>query len=123
MTLVFVGIALAFAAAAGGLTLVALLLSRHRAPRALLYAHPIVGIAGLACLWVAVALWQGPRDLPFDAGALVLTFALFGGVLLFSLRSSRLPRPFFAVALHGLVALFGCALLVIGLLHVPPGAG
>ena len=122
MTLVFVGIALAFAAAAGGLTLVALYLSRRQAPRALLFAHPIVGIAGLACLWVAVALWRGPRDLPLDAGALVLTFALLGGAFLFSLRASRLPRPFFVVLLHGLTALFGCALLVIGLLHVP-GAG
>ncbi|MGH8225166.1 MAG: hypothetical protein ACRER1_03300 [Gammaproteobacteria bacterium] len=119
MSLILIGMVLAFAAVAGGLTLVALRLSRRRAPRILLIAHPAVGIAGLVCLWVAVALWRGPRDLPFDAGTLALSFAFIGGVFLFALRTTRLPRPFFVVGLHGLVALLACALLVIGWLHLP----
>ncbi len=119
MILIATGMALAFAAVAGGLTLVALRQGRRRAPRALLFAHPAVGMSGLVCLWVAVALWRGPRDLPLDAGTLALSFAFVGGVFLFALRATRLPRPFFVVGLHGLVAFLACALLVIGWLHLP----
>lgn len=119
MILIAVGMGLAFAAAVGGLTLVALRLSRRRPPRALLLAHPAAGAAALVCLWVTFALWRGPRDLPLDAGTLVLSLAFAGGGFLLSLRLTRLPRPFFVVGLHALVALLACALLVIGWLHLP----
>ncbi|MGH8272760.1 MAG: hypothetical protein ACRES9_00665 [Gammaproteobacteria bacterium] len=121
MALVFAGVGLALFAALAGITLIFLRLVRRRMPRWLLAVHPVAGLTGLACLWVVFALWRGARDLPFDAGILALSFAFVAGIFLFSLRVTRLPRPFFAVALHGAAALFGCALLIVGLLRL--GAG
>ncbi|MGH7058437.1 MAG: hypothetical protein ACREFZ_11305 [Acetobacteraceae bacterium] len=118
MALIFVGVGLVFFAALAGIVLASCRLIRRRMPRWLLAAHPVAGISGLTCLWVAFGLWSGARDLPFDAGILALSFAFVGGIFLFSLRATRLPRPFFAVALHGAAALFGCALLIVGLLRV-----
>jgi peptidoglycan/LPS O-acetylase OafA/YrhL len=122
MILALVGTALALAAALAGLVLIGFRIARRRMPRRLLAAHPVVGITALICLWVAFALWRGPHDLAFDAGTLVLTFAFAGGVLMFALRATRLPRPFFVAMLHGAGALFGCALLIVGLARLAQGA-
>lgn len=115
MTLVFVGAGLVLLAALGGITLISLRLTRRRLPFWLLVAHPVTGFSGLICLWAGFALWRGTRNLPLDAGVLVLTFAFAGGLLMFALRATDLPRPLFVVALHGAAALFGCALLLVGL--------
>ncbi len=117
MILPYAGVALAVLAALAGLTLAGFMLARRRSPGWLIALHPVAGISGLACLWVAFALWRGARDLPFDAGVLVLSFVLVAGGLLFSLRATRLPLPFFAVLLHGGAAILGCALLIAGLVH------
>lgn len=114
--------AVACAAALAGLFLVWCALSGRRPPRPLTLAHPFAGLAALAMLYVTVIGWRGPRDLPLDAGALVLTLAFAGGGLMFSLRLSRLPRPVFVIFLHGFAALCGCALLIVGLVHIPVGA-
>ncbi|MGH7057810.1 MAG: hypothetical protein ACREFZ_07975 [Acetobacteraceae bacterium] len=121
MALVFTGVGLVCFAELAGIVLAFFRLVRRRMPRWLLAAHPVAGISGLVCLWIAFALWRGTRDLPLDAGVLALSFAFVAGVFLFSLRLTDLPRPFFAVALHGAAALFGCALLIVGLLRL--GAG
>ncbi|MGH8161230.1 MAG: hypothetical protein ACRESR_03630 [Gammaproteobacteria bacterium] len=117
MILAYVGVALAVLAALAGLTLATLVFSRRHSPRWLVALHPAAAISGLACLWVAFALWRGTRDLPFDGGVLALTFVFAAGAFLFSLRITRLPLPFFAVLLHGGVAILGCALLIAGLVR------
>lgn len=122
MTTAIAGTAAALVTAIAGLSLVSIYLVRRSAPRALLVGHPLVGMVALSLVYVAVVGWQGPRNLPLDAGAVVLALVFLGGVLLFALRLNRLPQPFFVVALHGGAALFSCVLLVIGLLHGLGGA-
>lgn len=121
MTVALAGTATAIAAALAGLTLAGLFLARRSPPRLLQFAHPVAGITALVLVYVAVTAWHGPRDLPLDAGALVLALVFLGGGLLFALRLSRLPRPWFAVALHGGAALLACVLLVIGLVRARGG--
>lgn len=121
MTLAAVATAVACAAALAGLFLAGCLLARRRLPRLLVRAHPLAGLTALALIYWAVITWRGPRDLPLDAGALVLTLAFLGGGLIFALRTTRLPRPPFVILLHGFAALCGCALLIVGLVHVPVG--
>lgn len=107
----------ACAAATLGITLLGFRLVRHRPPRLAGWAHPLFGLAAVGLAYAASVLWHGPRSLPFDAGALVLTLALVGGCLLFALRLTRLPRPLFVILIHGVAATLGCALLVVGLLR------
>lgn len=121
MTLAVVGTALAWLAAAGGVTLAAWHFLRRSPPRWLLRGHPLAGMTALALMWAVFALWQGPRDLPLDAGTIVLTFAFAAGAFMFSLRTTRLPVPGLAIVLHGIGALTGAALLIVGLLHFPAG--
>lgn len=123
MTLALVATALACGAAAGGLFLAFCVVTRRRPPMVVARGHPLAALAALTLIYVAVTAWHGPRDLPLDAGALVLTFAFVGGGLLYALRATRLPRPFFVILIHGMGALTGCALLIVGLVHVSPGAG
>lgn len=121
MTLALVATCFACAAAAGGLFLAVCVVRRRKPPLAVAWGHPLAGLTALTLIYVAVTGWQGPRDLPLDAGALVITFAFLGGGLLYALRATKLPRPFFVILIHGLAALTGCALLVIGLVHGPGG--
>lgn len=122
MTLAIAGFAVALAAALAGLALLTGRLIRHPPPRIVLTFHPLAGAAALILSWVVFVSWSGPRDLPLDAGALVLSLTFVGGGLLFALRVTRLPRPLFVVALHGAAALVACALILIGLLRFS-GAG
>lgn len=117
MTLALVGTILALIAVLGGLSLATLFFSRKSAPRWLLWGHPSVGTVALICLWVAFSLWPGSRVLPLDAGIIVVTLAFSAGGFMFSLRVTRIPIPAFAIIVHGLAALGGCALLIVGLLH------
>ncbi|MDN5865591.1 MAG: hypothetical protein L0I62_10350 [Gammaproteobacteria bacterium] len=105
------------------MTLVICLVSRKSLPRWLLRAHPALGITALICLWIAFALWQGQHSLPLDAGIVVLTLAFAAGGFMFSLRATRLPVPPFAIGLHGLAALTGCVLLIVGLCRLAGVAG
>lgn len=117
MTLAAVAAAFACAAALGGLFLAGRILRNRPTPRVIVWAHPLAGLTALTLIYIAVTGWRGPRDLPLDAGALVLTFAFLGGALLFALGITRLPRPFFVIALHGVAAVSACGLLIVGLLH------
>lgn len=117
MTVALAGAVAAVAAALAGLSLVVLYLSGRRAPRALQVGHPIAGVVALVLTVIAAFAWQGPRDLPFDAGGVVLALVFLGGGLLFALRLNRLPQPSFVVVVHGAAAVLACALLLIGLAH------
>ncbi len=121
LTLALVATAVVCGAAAGGAYLAGCGMMNCRPVTAVIWGHPLAAITGLALLYVVVFGWHGPRDLPLDAGALVLTLAFLGGGLLFALRATRLPQPLFVIFLHGLGALFGCALLIVGLVHGPAG--
>lgn len=117
MTLAVSAMATAWAAAGLGLLLFAYRLIRRRPPGMAGWVHPLLGLAAATLAYAAVIRWTGPRSLPFDAGALVLTFALLGGGLLFALRLTRVPRPVFVIVVHGAAALLACSLLVVGLLQ------
>lgn len=117
MRLAIPGALIAAAAIVLGLALLAYRLARRRPRRATVWAHPLLGILAVGVLYAAVLSWRGLRILPLDAGALVLTFALLGGGLLFALRVTRLPRPLFVILVHGAAALLGGALVLVGLLR------
>ncbi len=109
---------LCWLAVAAGLAL-AITHVRHKHPAAggLAWAHPVAAIATLVCLWVAVALWPGHTDMWFNSGAFVVTIAFAAGGFMFSLRKSGVPLPLLAIIMHGLVAVIGCALVLVGLLR------
>ncbi len=121
MVFIFTAVGLACLAALGGLVLATYYFAGWRMPRWLVVAHPLAGVATLTCLWIIFALWRGAHDLPFDAGIMVLSLTLVAGAFMFVLRATRLPVPEFVVLIHGLAALFGCALLIVGLFHLVSG--
>lgn len=119
--LTLAAVVLACLTALAGLGLATCYFTRRRAPRWLITLHPLSGVAAVTCLWIVFALWEGPRALPFDAGVVVLTLVLAAGAFLFSLRATRLPVPPFVIVVHGLAALFSCALLIVGFVRVSAG--
>jgi hypothetical protein len=117
MSLAASAMALAWVASGLGLLLFGYRLFRHRPSKIAGWAHPLLGVAAIGWVYATVIFRPGPRSLPFDVGALVLTLTLLGGGLLFALRLTRVPRPVFVIVVHGAAALLGCSLLVVGLLH------
>ena len=115
MRLAAIGLGIAGAAVLFGLVLLTYRLARKRPVSVARWLHPILGVGGLGLLYWVTWSWSGPRSLPFDAGTVVLTLTLAGGGLLFALRLNRLPRPLLVILLHGVAALLGFALLVVGL--------
>ena len=113
-----IGAGVAGAAVLFGLILLGYRLARKRPGVIASWVHPILGVAGVGLLYWVTLSWQGPRSLPFEAGTLVLTLTFAGGGLLFALRLNRLPRPLLVILLHGVAALLGFALLVVGLVRV-----
>ncbi|MGH8127736.1 MAG: hypothetical protein ACRETC_05130 [Gammaproteobacteria bacterium] len=117
MNLGVIAAGVACAAVTLGLALLGFRLVRQRPPQLAGWLHPLFGLTAVGLAYAASVLWQGPRSLPFDAGALVLTLAFVGGCLLFALRLTRLPRPLFVILIHGAAATLGCVLLMVGLLQ------
>jgi len=118
---ILAAVGLACFAVLGGLVLATYYFAGWRVPRWLGVVHPLVGVAALTCLWIVFAFWHGAHDMPFDAGIIVLSLTLAAGAFMFALRATRLPVPGFAVLIHGLAGLFGCALLIVGLFHLVSG--
>ncbi len=117
MRIAATGAGVAGAAVLFGLVLLGYRLAHKRPPDLAGWLHPIVGVAGLGLLYWVTLNWHGPRSLPFDAGTLVLTLTLAGGGLLFALRLNRLPRPLLVILLHGVAALLGYVLILVGLIR------
>lgn len=118
MIIVVSGVILGLAGALMGVVLLGMRLAKRVVSTGFGRFHPILVIAALTVLIVKVVFfWQGPRDLPLDAGILVFVMAFLGGGLLFALRVTRVPRPLFVIGLHAVMASLACALLVIGLFH------
>ena len=101
-------------AVAGGLLLATGHLRRARVPFAVGLGHAVVAIAGLVLL--AAAVWSQPQALTVNAGLLFFALAAIGGlfILLFRLQGERPPG--FMIALHGVVAGTGLALVWFGIL-------
>lgn len=118
MNLAILGSALAWGAVVAGLLLAGGHVARRRPPTWQLWMHPVAATLALVCLWSSVVLWQGSSDMLLNAGVFVLTLAFVAGAFMFALRVSGLHHPpVIAIALHGLVALVACSLLIAGLLH------
>ena len=117
MTFAVIGVVVAAAAVVFGLVLLEYRLTHKRPAAVAGWVHPILGVGGIGVLYWVTLSWHGPRSLPFDAGTLVLTLTLAGGGLLLALRVNRLPRPLLVILLHGVAALVGLALLVVGLVR------
>ncbi len=117
MSLATPAMVLAWVVSGLGLLLFGYRLFHHRPPQVAARAHPLLGVVAIGLVYATVILWYGPRSLPFDAGALVLSLTLLGGGLLFALRLTRVPRPVFVIVVHGVAALLGCSLLAVRILH------
>lgn len=101
-------------AAAGGLTLAIAIVRQRPFPASVGYLHGAVGLSGVVVL--AIAVFARSQGLPVNSALLLFSFAVVGGLFVLLFRLQRELPPTFMVILHGVAALTGLALLLIGLL-------
>lgn len=115
MKLALLGGVLAWLAVVMGLTLAVCYARGRRAPKVALWAHPVLAVLAVACLWAGAILWPGAKHYLFNSGTFVVTLAFLAGGLLFALRRAGNRAPMIVIGMHAAVALIGCAVLTAGL--------
>ena len=99
-----------------GLWLVVLGMRYRRGSLALAAGHAGVALLGLGLL--GNQIYTGPVHKLYNVAALLFVLALFGGLILLTLRintrEDRTPPPMFVVSLHAVMAMIALLLLVMG---------
>ena len=117
--MILAAIALFSLAAALGLWLVVLGVRYRRGSLALTAGH--VGAALLGMGLLGKQILGGPVHMLYNDAALLFVLTLIGALVLLGLRASareyRTPPPMAVVGLHGVLALTGLLLLVMGYAH------
>lgn len=106
-------------AAVLGVSLIVLGVRYRRSSMTLGAGHAATAVLGLVVLgW---ALFHSPVHMLYNDAALLLVFALLGGLLLLALRvqerGQRKPPPMVVVSLHAVMAVVGILVLLAGYTH------
>ena len=111
----FYSILLFSVAASLGLYLAVLGARYHRSSLKIGLSHASIGLLALALLFMQIL--NGTINKYNNVAALLMIFALIGGLMLFALREKNKPPPMVLVGIHAVMALVGLLVLFIGFGH------